>query len=107
MKQRAADWPEWAGGVALITPWVAYCLLALASAETNSAWLRVGLVVVLLGEFAVLALLAPLVGYQRRYVLWGLLPVWGWRIAWVFGTRLVRLAQTGSTEPDGELQLTG
>ena len=45
-------------------------------------------------SFLLLALLAPLVGARRRDVLWGLVPFWIWKIAWTFGTELVRLPRT-------------
>lgn len=107
VKRHARGWPEWLGGVALTAPLVVYVLLARASTETHNAWIGVAWVTLLLGEFLILALVAPLIGHRRRYVLWCLLPLWGWSIAWTFGTRLVRLTETGPSEPlrgDDELQ---
>ena len=42
----------------------------------------------MLPGLALIALLAPRVAYRRRDALLLLLPPWGFRIAWVIGSRL-------------------
>jgi hypothetical protein len=60
--------------------------------------IRVAAAGIVASEMLVQAMIAPLVGYRRRYVLWSLLPVWGWVIGWRLGTRLSRLCRTGSSD---------
>ena len=59
-------------------------------------------VAMIIAGFMLLALVAPLVGARRRDVLWGLVPFCGFRIAWVYGSELVRLAQLGRWQPVSE-----
>jgi len=87
---RSGDWPDWLGGIALVAPLVVGVALA-ASTSDHSVAGRVGAAGILVSTLLVEALVAPLVGYRRRNVLWSLLPFWGWIIAWRIGTRLTRL----------------
>ena len=63
---------------------------------------KVAGVAMIIAGFMLLALVAPLVGARRRDVLWGLIPFWGVRIAWVYGAELVRLARVGRWQPVSE-----
>jgi hypothetical protein len=88
-------WPDWLGGVALVSPLAVAVALA-TYGSGHSMVDRVAAVGIIVSEVLMQAVIAPLVGYRRRYVLWCLLPFWGWVIAWRLGTRLGRLCRTGS-----------
>jgi hypothetical protein len=92
-----SGWPDWLGGVALIAP-----IVIGAGLETfgpaRSKFGGVAAFSLVLSVLLIEALTAPLVGYSRPYVLWTFLPIWGWVIPWRMGTRLARLARTGSWE---------
>ena len=86
------------GGIALVAPLVIGVTLAIFASDQSGLVIRAVAFGIIVSELLIQAVLAPLVGYRRRYVLWSLLPLWGWVIAWQFGTRLARLSRTGSPQ---------
>jgi hypothetical protein len=78
-------------GVVVYGPGLAAKLFPLEWRRPGGFSLDYGGLLAALPGVVLIALLAPRVAYRRRDALLLLLPPWGLRIAWVIGTRPVRL----------------
>ena len=93
---RARSWRRRAGGTLMAgvvyVPWLlATRLFALDWRWPGSVDFNYGALVSVLPGVVLIALLAPRVAYRRRDALMLFLPPWGFRVAWVIGTRLGQL----------------
>ena len=96
------SWPEWLGGATMVVAVAVPATAADAVGQHDGVIGKVAGVAMIIAGFMLLALVAPLVGARRRDVLWGLIPFWGVKIAWVYGAELVRLARVGRWQLVGE-----
>jgi hypothetical protein len=78
-------------GVVVYAPWLAAQQFPLHWRWAGGFSLDYGTLLAVLPSVVLIALLAPRVAYRRRDALLLLLPPWGFRIAWVIGTRLGQL----------------
>jgi hypothetical protein len=78
-------------GVVVYAPWLAAEQFPLDWRWAGGFSLDYGELLAVLPSVVLIALLAPRVAYRRRDALLLLLPPWGFRIAWVIGTRLGQL----------------
>jgi hypothetical protein len=85
-------------GIVVYVPWVAARLFPLEWRWPEGFSLNYGELLSVLPGMIITALLAPRVAYRRRDALMLLLPPWGFRIAWVIGTRLGQLPHRGWPE---------
>jgi hypothetical protein len=76
----ARPWPGWLGSVVLLA--VTYVPPALATGHlvigSGHFQLQCGPALAVVPGLALVALIAPLVGYRRRSALVALVPIWGW-----------------------------
>jgi hypothetical protein len=78
-------------GVVVYVPWLAAEQFPLDWRWAGGFSLDYGALLAVLPSVVLIAWLAPRVAYRRRDALLLLLPPWGFRTAWVIGTRLGQL----------------
>jgi hypothetical protein len=108
-RHHARAWPSWFGGlILLIVVNGPVLFVSDLPVRYRLSWRAGGIhldFAVLLAAGlgpALLALIAPLVAYRRRDALLIFVPIVGWALCWVFGARLVELANSDAIQNAGE-----